>query len=87
MSLIRLLKEGLGLSSGFDFLARAMVLFGLVLVLLGVLFLVAGKIPYIGKLPGDIYIQKRNFTFYFPLTTSIIISIILTLIFTLFRQR
>jgi len=44
------------------------------------------KIPWIGKLPGDILIKKEKFTFYFPLTTSILISIILTLLFTLFRK-
>lgn len=75
------------MSSGFDFLAKALILFGVVLVLIGGLLLIGGKLPYIGKLPGDIYIQKKNFTFYFPLTTSVIISIILTLIFTLFRRR
>ncbi|MFH1783124.1 MAG: DUF2905 domain-containing protein [Candidatus Omnitrophota bacterium] len=40
-----------------------------------------GKIPWLGRLPGDILIKKDNFTFYFPLTTSILISVILTLIF------
>ncbi len=45
------------------------------------------KIPYLGKLPGDILIQKKNFTFYFPLATSILISIILSLIFWLWPRR
>jgi hypothetical protein len=46
-----------------------------------------GKIPLIGRLPGDIYIRKGDFTFYFPLATSILISILLTLLFSLFGRR
>ena len=45
------------------------------------------KIPYLGKLPGDILIQKKNFTFYFPLATSVLISIILSLVFWLWSRR
>jgi uncharacterized protein HemY len=60
------------------------MLFGALIFIFGVIFLIAdkigGKVPFIGRLPGDILIQKRNFTFYFPLTTSILVSIILTLI-------
>jgi len=72
---------------GFESFAKMIILFGLVLVLLGGLFLMVGKLPYIGRLPGDIYIQRKSFSFYFPLTTSIIISIILTLLFNLFSRR
>ena len=46
-----------------------------------------GKVPYIGKLPGDIYVQRKNFSFYFPLTTSILLSIVLTLLFSFFSRR
>ncbi|MBM4324037.1 MAG: DUF2905 domain-containing protein [Deltaproteobacteria bacterium] len=53
---------------------------------MGLLLMAGDKIPWIGKLPGDILIKKEKFTFYFPLTTSILISIILTLLFTLFRK-
>ncbi|MGH7387066.1 MAG: DUF2905 family protein, partial [Candidatus Methylomirabilales bacterium] len=60
---------------------------GIVLVLLGGLLLVVGKIPLIGRLPGDITIRKGDFTFYFPLATSILISILLTLLFSLFGRR
>jgi hypothetical protein len=56
------------------------------IIIIGVLLLVGDKIPWVGKLPGDIMIKKEKFTFYFPLTTSILISIILTLLFTLFRK-
>ena len=53
---------------------------GLVLALAGLLITTVGKIPWIGRLPGDVLIQRRNFTFYFPLTTSVLVSIILTLL-------
>jgi hypothetical protein len=56
------------------------------IIIVGVLLLVGDKIPWIGRLPGDIIIRKEKFSFYFPITTCIIISIILTLLFTLFRK-
>lgn len=59
-------------------LGKNLVLFGTIIVVAGLLLLVAPKIPYIGKLPGDIHIKKENFEFYFPLTTSILISIVLS---------
>ncbi len=72
---------------GFEGLAKLLIIFGVVLALLGSLLLVVGKIPFIGRLPGDIYIQRENFTFYFPLATSLLISILLTLLFSLFSRR
>ncbi|MFQ5801879.1 MAG: DUF2905 domain-containing protein [Candidatus Methylomirabilales bacterium] len=72
---------------GFEGLGKYLIIFGVVLTLLGGLLLVVGKIPFIGRLPGDIYIQKDNFTFYFPLATSLLISILLTLLFSLFSRR
>lgn len=72
---------------GFDSFARLLIMFGLILAAVGGLLLFIGKIPYIGKLPGDIYIQRRNFSFYFPLATSILLSIILTLLFSFFSRR
>jgi len=71
---------------GFSALGKMLVLLGVFIIAVGVLLLIGEKIPWIGKLPGDILIKKKNFTFYFPITTSIIISIILTLLFTLFRK-
>ena len=58
----------------------------ILLVALGLLFSVGSKIPWLGRLPGDIYIQRGNFTFYFPLATSIVISLIITLVLYLFRR-
>lgn len=70
-----------------DPFAKLLILFGLILVAVGGLLLFIGKVPYIGKLPGDIYVQRRNFSFYFPLTTSILLSIILTLLFSFLSRR
>lgn len=67
-------------------LGKMLVIMGVLLVLIGLAFMFADKIPYIGRFPGDIYIKRDRFSFYFPLTTSIIISIILTILFSLFRK-
>jgi uncharacterized protein HemY len=64
-----------------EFFGKILIFFGAILIFLGLIFSFAGKIPYLGKLPGDIYIKRENFTFYFPITTSILISIILSVIF------
>ena len=72
---------------GMDSLARVLIVFGVVLALLGGLLLLAGKIPLLGRLPGDIIIRRENWSFYFPLTTSILLSILLTLLFSLFGRR
>ncbi len=60
--------------------AKMIIILGIVLVVIGLLLLVAQKFPFLGKLPGDILIKKENFTFYFPLATSIILSIIISLV-------
>lgn len=67
-------------------LGKSLVIIGILLVVLGLLFSVGSKIPWLGRLPGDIYIQRGNFTFYFPLATSIVISLIITLVLYLFRR-
>lgn len=68
-------------------LGKVLIFFGIVLILIGGVILLAGRIPWIGRLPGDIFIQRKNFSFYFPIATSIIISIVLTLIFSLLSRR
>jgi len=67
-------------------LGKLLILLGVFIILIGLLLLVGEKIPWVGRLPGDIIIRKKNFTFYFPIVTSIIISIVLTLLFALFRK-
>ena len=67
-------------------LGKALIVLGAIIILVGVGLLVAQRIPYIGRLPGDIYVKRENYTFYFPLTTCVIISIVLSLIFWIFRK-
>ncbi len=68
---------------GFHSLGKLLILAGLILVLAGGLLLLLGKIPHLGRLPGDILLQKRGWNFYFPLGTSILLSILLSIILTL----
>ncbi|MBI3003625.1 MAG: DUF2905 domain-containing protein [candidate division NC10 bacterium] len=72
---------------GFESLGRMLLLLGVILVLLGGLLLLVGKVPFLGRLPGDIVIERKNFTFYFPLATSIVLSVVLTLLFSFFGRR
>jgi hypothetical protein len=67
-------------------LGKMLILLGVFIILIGLLLLIGEKIPWVCRLPGDIIIRKKNFTFYFPIVTSILISIILTLLFALFRK-
>jgi len=67
--------------------ARTLIFFGVILILAGVLVGVFDKVPGIGRLPGDIYLRKGSFTFYFPLTTCLLLSLLLTLVFTIFGRR
>lgn len=61
-------------------LAKILIFFGGVLVLIGAAILVFHRLPFLGRLPGDIIIKRDNFTFYFPITTGIVLSIILSII-------
>jgi len=66
---------------------RALIVLGLILVAAGVLVTLLGKLPLrLGHLPGDIRIQGRNSSFYFPLTTCILISLVLSVVMWLFRK-
>ncbi|HEU4345934.1 MAG TPA: DUF2905 domain-containing protein [Candidatus Binatia bacterium] len=65
---------------------KTLIYLGIFLVVLGLIFLLGGKIPWLGHLPGDIYIQRERFSFYFPITTCLLISAILTLVVYLFRR-
>ncbi|MCJ7663750.1 MAG: DUF2905 domain-containing protein [Desulfobacterales bacterium] len=70
----------------FGSIGKILIIFGTALVVIGLILILGDKIPWIGRLPGDIYIKRDKFTFYFPLMTSIIISLLLTLIFSIFRK-
>jgi hypothetical protein len=72
-------------------LGKMLLGFGALMVCLGLTLLVAGnlsgQVPWLGRLPGDIHIQRGNWSFYFPLVTCLIVSIVLTLLFSLFGRR
>jgi hypothetical protein len=72
-------------------LGKILIGFGIVVVVLGgILWLAAhftGKVPWLGRLPGDIYVERGNWEFYFPLGTSIVVSIMLSLLLWLFSRR
>ena len=72
---------------GLQHIGKVLIVTGAVIALTGVVLLFSGSIPWLGKLPGDIFIERKNFTFYFPLATSVVISILLTLLFLLFGRR
>lgn len=67
-------------------LGKALVLLGILLAVAGVIFILGARIPWLGHLPGDIHIKRDNFTFYFPLTTCVLLSLILTLVLYIFRR-
>ena len=68
-------------------LGKILIIIGIITVAIGGLLLLSWKIPWIGRLPGDIIIERKHFTLYFPLATSILISIILILILSLIGRR
>jgi hypothetical protein len=67
-------------------IGKMLVIIGAILVVIGLGVMFGDKIPFWGRLPGDVYIKRERFSLYFPITTSIIISIILTILFSIFRK-
>jgi len=67
-------------------IGKSLIVMGLIIAAVGVVLLFSDRIPWLGRLPGDIFIRKGNFSFYFPIATCILISIILTVIFLLLRK-
>lgn len=67
-------------------MGKTLILAGVVLILLGVLVSLQGGIPFLGRLPGDIRIERENFSFYFPLGSCLLISAAASLLFWLFRR-
>jgi hypothetical protein len=73
--------------SGFG---KVLLGIGALLVLMGIVLIFAGRLPglgALGRLPGDIFIKRDNFSFYFPITTGILISVILSLVMWLLYRR
>jgi hypothetical protein len=68
-------------------LGRLLIVLGLAVVALGVVLVVFGRVPGLGRLPGDFSVQRGNWAFYFPLGTSIVLSVVLTLVLWLIGRR
>lgn len=67
-------------------LGKALIILGLLMVLAGVVVTFGARVSWLGKLPGDIMIKRENFSLYMPLTTSLLVSLVLSLLFWLFRR-
>lgn len=70
----------------FGSLGKMLILLGIFIIIIGVLLVIGERIPFVGRLPGDIIIKRERFTFYFPIVTCIILSLIITLILSLFKR-
>ena len=70
-----------------DGIGRLLILVGVVAIALGVVLLFLHRIPWLGRLPGDIVVQRERVTLYFPLATSIVVSIVLTILLNIFFRR
>ena len=68
-------------------IGKVLIAFGLLITLAGVVLVLVGRVPWIGRLPGDIHVQRGNFTFYFPLATSLLLSVVLTLVLYFLGRR
>ena len=73
----------------FDFshLGKLLIVVGLLIAGIGFALIFAGKIPWLGRLPGDFFYRGKNVSFYFPLMTSLIVSVILSLILWFINRR
>lgn len=71
----------------FSWVAKMLVFCGVLLLLLGGFLYLVGKISPLGRLPGDILVRRENFTFYFPVVTCLLLSLLLTLFLNLFFRR
>lgn len=80
-------RERREMGEGIQHLGRLLLVTGIIIAALGGLLFLSGKIPWVGKLPGDIVVQRKSFTFYFPLATSILLSIIISFILWLLGRK
>jgi hypothetical protein len=72
---------------GLADLGKILIVIGLVITVVGVIFVAGGKIPWLGRLPGDFTFKGERYTVYFPLATSILLSVVLSLIFWFFGRK
>ncbi|MBI1724957.1 MAG: DUF2905 domain-containing protein [Candidatus Tectomicrobia bacterium] len=71
----------------FGQFGRMLILFGALLVVLGVVLTLAPRIPFLGNLPGDLHLRGKNWSFHFPIVTSIVVSVVLTVLLNLFFRK
>ncbi len=69
--------------SGFEPLGKILIIVGALIIIAGVVMIFWQKIPFLGKLPGDVFVNKGNFQFIFPIVTCLILSVVLTLVINL----
>ncbi len=72
---------------GLDGLARLLILGGLLLLVTGGALLLLGRLPFVGRLPGDIAVERDGFSLYVPLATSLLLSLVLTVLLNLLLNR
>ncbi len=70
----------------FHTLGKLLIGIGGLVALVGIILIFADRVPWLGRLPGDLYIKRDGFSLYFPIATSILISVILSVLFWLFRR-
>lgn len=80
-------SRGCSSKAGVGDLGKLLIAFGLLIALVGVVLTLAGRLPWLGRLPGDIYIQRGTWSFYFPLATSLLVSVILSLLLFFIGRR
>jgi hypothetical protein len=68
-------------------IGKSLIVLGLLIALVGGVLTFVGRVPWLGRLPGDIYVERGSWSFYFPLATSLILSIVLSLVFYLLSRR
>jgi Protein of unknown function (DUF2905) len=68
-------------------LGKLLIVFGVLLTLAGVALVAVGRVPWLGRLPGDIHVERGNWSFYFPIVTSLLLSVLLTLVFYFIGRR
>jgi hypothetical protein len=66
---------------------KYIIITGIILIVVGLVVLLADKIPFLGKLPGDIYVRGKSGSFYFPVVSCVVISVVLTIILNIFFRK
>ena len=68
-------------------IGKLLIVFGVLIAVAGVVLVLVGRVPWLGRLPGDVLIRRGNWTFYFPLATSLLLSVVLSLLIWMIGRR